>query len=217
MKRINSICIVLFSAIVLFVALLGILYTIDLLSTAINISYKEVFKIQNSIQIALFSGLVVYTAEILLSRKATEQLLKATGSNLLFEQRPCLVLRINPIGKDNHRLNIKNIGRGAALNISVEIIDPKRKHNGKYKLYKNTKNLPVGDDKSVKFFDDETDSNVSLNFSKTTLSNQEEGFKVKINCNDASNGPMSEFLYEIRPEKNANWDISTEQIGTNLQ
>lgn len=217
MKRIKSISLVLFSLLVLFITLLGILYAIDLLSDTKNIDYTKIHDIQNIIQIALFFGLVLYTAETLLSREATEKLLSATMSSLLFEQRPCLVLRTKKIKENNYRLNIKNIGRGAALNISVEIIDPINKNNGKYKLYNNTKYLPIGDDKSIKFSNSETDIDASLNFSKTDLANQKEGFKVKIKCSDASNGPMTEFLYEIRPEKNANWDISAEKIGTNPQ
>lgn len=174
----------------------------------IKIEYAKIFETQNAIQLGLFYILAMYSIETLFLRKVTEK-------SLAFEQRPCLVLRIKPVRGDSYWLNIHNIGRGAALNVSVKIIDPKNVYGGKCRLYNNAKNLPAGDDKSIEFSSSEIDSNDPYNFIRTNLANQKEGFEVEIECNDASNNPMTSFKHEVKPGKSSRWEITTINIGLN--
>lgn len=172
----------------------------------INIDYREILKIPNIIQLALFFGLAVYSLETFFLREITEK-------NLLFNQRPCMVPFIRHMNDGSYHLKIRNVGRGVALDISIKIIDP----NGDYSgiLNGNVKYMPTGDEKSIKFSGSKTDDVDAGRFDKTNLYNRPVGFKVMVICKDASNNPMTPFQYEIKPGKDANREIYTENIGLN--
>jgi hypothetical protein len=167
---------------------------------------SEIKKTTISLQIVLFWGLVFYSTETYFLRKTTER-------SMLFEQRPCLVPYIRHINDGSYHIKIRNVGRGTALDVSIKIIDPKGDYKGILK--DNVKYIPTGDEKSIQFFGSKVDPADPERFNKTNLCNQPEGFKVVIKCKDASNGSMSFFKYEINPERDANWDIRTENIGLN--
>lgn len=167
---------------------------------------SDIQKTSTSLQIALFWGLVFYSTETFFLRKTTEK-------SMRFEQRPCLVPYIRHINDGSYHIKIRNVGRGAALNVSINIIDPKGEYGGM--LRGNVKYIPTGDEQSIQFSGGKVDIADPGRFNETNLCNQREGFKVAITCEDASNNPMTPFQYKIKPDQGANWEIYTESIGLN--
>lgn len=172
----------------------------------LNGNLDDLFKTENVIQTAIFSSLVFYSLE-------TFSLRKVTKTNLKFEQRPCMVPFIRHINDGSYHLKIRNVGKGVAIDVSIEIIDPKNDYSGK--LRGNVKYMPTGDEKSIQFSGSKIDSSDSGRFNNTNLCNQKEGFGIKVMCKDASNNKMTPFRYEIKPRDGDDWEIYTKEIGIN--